>query len=143
MKEETAMNIPELELTPGSFGWSASLPNSPRLFGQNITVEIHTRLVPYNPVELPPISARQAALVQQILSSLSALVQRVESELIQYHQSIDPEFQAHMERPHIWLSSEHDDGISWTFVVGIKENPDFGYHAEFEGTEFIELWAGD
>ncbi|AOS45959.1 hypothetical protein Verru16b_03050 [Lacunisphaera limnophila] len=59
-----------------------------------------------------------------------------------YHQDHEPAFQDFLDRPHIWLDYECD-GKTWSFVVGRTDNPDFGYHADFRGLEFIELWAAD
>ena len=70
-------------------------------------------------------------------------MQRVERELTAYNQKIDSDFHTVIRHPHIWLSSESDDGVSWTFVVGRTDNPDFGYDLELRGTEFIQLYAGD
>ncbi len=28
-------------------------------------------------------------------------------------------------------------------MIERTDNPDFGYHAEFKGTNFVEIWAGD
>ena len=142
-----AMNsplLPELSLAPGDYGWTGQLPEEiHRLFGREIGVEIHTREVPDDPKVLPPVSQSQAALVGSIKISLPAILKRVEAEMVEYNQKFDPDFRGFIKRPHIWLRSSKDDGMSWTFVIGRTYNPDFGYHAEFKGTEFVELWSGD
>lgn len=136
-------HLPEFHLTPGDYGWSTQLPGSPRLFGQEVSLEIHTRMIPSEPKILPPVSRSQASLVRSILPALPSILQRVESELTAYNQKHDPDFHTVIRRPHIWLTSESDDGVSWTFVVGRTDNPDFGYDLEFRGTELSELYAGD
>ena len=136
-------HLPEFSLTPNDYGWSAQLPGSPRLFGHEVFMEIHTRLIPSEPKVLPPVSRSQASLVRSLIPALPSLLQRVESELRAYNQKIDPDFHKVIRRPHIWLSSESDDGVSWTFVVGRTDNPDFGCDLEFRGTEFIQLCTGD
>jgi len=81
--------------------------------------------------------------VRSILAALPSILQRVEAEMTTYNQKFDPQFQTFIRNPHIWLSNETDDGVSWIFVVGRIDNPDFGYDLDFRGTEFIRLNAGD
>lgn len=139
----SSQHLPEFSLTPGDYGWSVQLPGSPRLFGQEVSAEIHTRMIPSEPKILPPVSPSQASLLRSILPALPSILQRVESELTTYCQEHEPSFQTVICHPRIWLSDECDDGVSWTFVVGRTDNPDFGYDLEFRGTKFIEFCAGD
>ena len=136
--------LSEFNLTPGNYGWSGQFPSGPhRLFGKDITLEIHTRLTPKDPKVLPPVSKKQAGLVRSITSALPTIISRVESELIGYNQKFDPNFFESVRHPHVWLNCESDDGVSWTFVVGRTDNPDFGYDLIFSGTDFVELFGGD
>jgi hypothetical protein len=140
----TNEQLQDLSFTPGDYGWSAKLtPDSPRLFGKEVLLEIHTRSFPNDPKDLPRVSQSQAALVQALLPALPSLLQQAERELTAYNEKFHPDFHLSIHNPHIWLSNETDDGVSWTLVVGLVQNPDFGYHVEFQGTEFIELWSGD
>jgi hypothetical protein len=66
----------------------------------------------------------------------------VETELTAYAEKLEPEFRSVLRDPRIWLDAERDDGISWTFVIERTDWPDFGYHVEFKGIEFVEIWAG-
>jgi hypothetical protein len=133
----------EFALSPGDYGWSAPLPpGSPTLFGLPITVDIHTRTIPSQPESLPPISTAQAALVRSLLPHLVPIMRRVEAALTAYHERSESEFISTLRDPHIWLDAERDDGISWTLVIGRTDWPDFGYHVEFKGKEFVEIWAG-
>jgi hypothetical protein len=45
--------------------------------------------------------------------------------------------------PKLWLSADVEDEREWTLVVERSDWPDFGWHLEFHGVEFRELWAGD
>ncbi len=136
--------LSEYKLLPDEYGWTGGFPGGPHLlFGREVGLEIHTRSVPDDPPVLPPVSASQATLVRAIAPALSDLLKRVEKELIRYNEKFDPEFGNYIRDPIVWLSSEHDDGVSWSFVVERTDNPDFGYHAEFRGTEFVELWSAD
>jgi len=145
VEHQTLKNLylPEFILTPNDYGWSAQLPGAPRLFGQEVFLEIHTRLIPSEPKVLPPVSRSQASLVRSLIPALPSILQLVERELMAYNQKHAPDFLAVIRHPHIWLNSECDDGGSWTFVVGRTDNPDFGYDLEFRGTELIKLCAGD
>ena len=134
--------LPEFSLTPGDCGWTARLPGSPCLFGQEVSLEIHTRMIPTEANDLPTVSWSQASLVRSLVLKLPSLLQRVERELVAYNQTLDPDFYSVICHPHNWLSSESDDGVSWTFVVSRTDNPDYGYDLEFSGTELIQLCTG-
>jgi hypothetical protein len=135
--------LPDFRLTPGDYGWSGKFPGAARfIFEKEVRVQIDTRVVPDEPKVLPPVSASQAALVQSLTPALSAILKRVEEEMVAYN-SHEPEFRLFLRDPQVWLSSEHDDGQAWAFVIERTDNPDFGYHAEFKGTNFVEIWAGD
>jgi hypothetical protein len=112
------------------------------LFGKEVYIHIDTRAVPDEPRILPPASASQAALVRMITPVLPAILRRVEEAMVSYNDH-DPDFRSFLRDPHVWLSSESDDGTTWSFVIERADNPDFGYHTEFKGTNFVEIWAGD
>jgi len=136
--------LPEFNLQPDEYGWTGRFPGGPHcLFGKEISLEIHTRSLRTRPKVLPPVSASQAALVSAITPELPTILKRVEEELTAYNRKYDAGFKEFVRDPHVWLSCESEDGTSWTFVVERIDSPDFGYHAEFKGTKFIELWAGD
>jgi len=135
--------LSEFDFTPTDYGWSGSFPGEKRyLFGKEISLRIDTRLVPNNPKTLPPISKHQAELTRTIAIVLPAALKKVEEAMVGYNDH-DPDFRSFIRDPGVWLDSEHDDGLSWTFVVERTDNPDFGYHVEFKGTNFVEIWAGD
>src|SRR5437016_6120462 len=139
----TRQRLPEFTLAPTDYGWSGRFPGEPRqIFGKEVRVQIDTRLVPDEPKVLPPVSMTQATLVRIIAPALPAVLKRVEEAMVAYHEH-DPDFRAFIRDPQVWLSSEDDDGQSWTFVIERTDNPDFGYHAEFKGTNFVKIWAGD
>ncbi len=135
--------LPDFKLTPGDYGWTGRFPGAARfIFGKEVRVQIDTRTVPDEPKVLPPVSTSQAALVRNITPALPAILKRVEEEMAAYN-THEPEFRSFLRDPQVWLSSEHDDGEAWTFVIERTDNPDFGYHAEFKGTNVVEIWAGD
>jgi hypothetical protein len=133
--------LSDLNLMPHEYGWHAPLRNAPRFLGHGLSIDIHTRLIPYDPEILPPISATQAALVRSLLPFLGPIIERVEREVVEYEP--DDRWRAVIDNPHIWLSNEDEDGESWTFVIESTENPDYGWHVEFKRLEFHCIWAGD
>jgi hypothetical protein len=136
--------LPDFTLHPTDYGWTGKFPGGPhQLFGKEILVQIDTRSVPDRPKDLPPLSPTQASLVRTIAADIHTVLKRVEAEMIAYNQSFDPDFQDYIKDPQVWLKPKEDDGETWAFVVERTDNSDFGYHAEFKGTKFIELWAGD
>jgi hypothetical protein len=139
----TKERLPEFVLAPTDYGWTGKFPGGPwRIFDKEISIEIDTRTVPYKPTVLPSVSVSQAALVHMITPALPAILTQVEQAMVKYNDH-DADFREHIGNPQVWLSSEKDDGQTWAFVIGRKDNPDFGYHTEFKGTNFIEIWAGD
>ncbi len=139
----TRQRLPEFRLAPGDYGWSGRFPGEPRfIFGKEVRLQVDTRAVLDKAKVLPPVSTNQAALVRIITPALPAILKKVEEEMIAYNKH-EPGFRAFLREPQVWLSSQHDDGQSWTFVIERTDNPDFGYAAEFKGTNFIEIWAGD
>ena len=139
----TRQRLPDFVLAPTDYGWTGKFPGRPwQIFGKEITVQIDTRIVPYEPKVLPSVSASQATLVHLISPALPAILKRVEAAMIKYN-DYDPDFREFLTNPQVWLDSEKDDGETWAFVIERTDNRDFGYHAEFKGTNFIEIWAGD
>ena len=139
----TKKRLPEFTLVPTDYGWSGEFPGGPHyIFGSAIHVQIDTRAVPDDPKVLPPVSSSQAALVRVIMQELPAILRTVEEAMISDNHD-DPDFRRFVRNPHVWLNSETDDGETWAFVIEHTENPDFGAHTEFKGTNFVEIWAGD
>ena len=139
----TRQRLPEFTLTPTDYGWEGSFPGEVhKLFDQEVHVKIDTRTVPDDPEILPPVSVNQAELVRLITSNLNAILKQVHEVMLKYN-DYDPDFAEFVEDPHVWLDSERDNGESWTFVIERSDSPDFGYHVEFIGTDFVEIWAGD
>ena len=135
--------LPEFSLVPTDYGWKGRFQGGLfRVLGQEVSFQIDTRAVPDEPKTLSPISESQAGLLRSIANALPAILQKVEKEIIAYN-DFEPEFRQFLRDPQVWLSSETDDGESWTFVIERTDNPDFGYHSEFKGTNFIEIWSGD
>ena len=139
----TRQRLPEFTLAPTDYGWSGRFPGESRkIFDKEVRVQIDTRAVPDEPKVLPPVSERQAGLVRLIAPALPAILKKVEEAMVAYNDH-DPDFRQFVKNPHVWLDSQEDNGETWTFVIERTDNPDFGYHTEFKGTNFVEIWAGD
>jgi hypothetical protein len=137
--------LPEFTFAAHDYGWSGDFPGlSATLFDRPISLEIHTRAIP-EAGPPPPVSETQAQLVRRIQACLLRVLPIAQSALLMQHRDEAPEypFLQAMRDPYVWLDSERDDGVSWTLVVGRSDNPEFGYHVEFEGSRLIELWSGD
>lgn len=140
-----AIDLRKLAFKPDVYGWRAVLPPAaPKLFEKlAIILDVNTRLYPQKPEALPEISETQEALLDRLSPALPIVVKRVELALTKFHKKHEPNFLAKIDKPRIWLAKHNDDGITWAFITGRKDNKDFGYHAEFKGEKFVELWAGD
>lgn len=139
----TRDRLPDFAIAPDEYGWTGKFPGGPwRIFGKEISIQIHTRSVFDGSKVVPAVSASQAALVHLIAPALPVIIKRVEEAMVEYN-DYDPDFRKFISDPHIWLNSETDDGETWAFVILRTDNPDFGYHTEFKGTNFVEIWAGD
>ena len=135
--------LPEFALAPGDYGWRGEFPEGLYgLFQKKVFLQIDTRQVPDEPKILPPVSAEQAALVRLIAPHMPEILKRVEQAMVSYNDH-DPDFRAYIRDPQVWVPCQRDNSESWTFVIERTDNPDFGYHTEFKGTNFIEIWAGD
>lgn len=135
---------------PTHGGWSGRFPGGRRtLFGKSIevTCSIDTRPIDWSrigqpPAEDPPaMSPSQAALLERVIASLPAILPRVEQELRAYNRD-DPTFAESISGAHLWLDFDCDDGRAWSFVVTAGEESDFAWHLEFDGMQFVSIWAG-
>src|SRR5437879_13389775 len=82
------------------------------------------------------------ALIQTILGSLPKLLERATQSLKEYELK-DPSSLNHVRSPHIWFTGDEvEDRTKWTIVVGRDDQSDFGWHIEFRGTNFVEIWPG-
>ena len=135
------------DLRATDYGWHAEIPPAiATLSGLPIGIEIHTRLVPQPDQPPPPVSSVETDLARLILSSLDEIVADVHRRLVDYVSDYEPAALERVMHPHVWISRETLQGTGasrWAFVIGARDNPDFGYHVEFRGVESLEIWAGD
>ena len=133
-------------LLPDKFGWWAELPLAAGDFlGTPMRINVQTRPIPEAGAPPRPNEA-ELQLVRIVLEGWRPVLLRAETEFRAYNAPHDPNAENIIREPHVWIDREcmTEEGQSrWTLVVGRRDAPDFGYHLEFEGTEFLEIWAGD
>lgn len=134
-------------LTEHDYGWEGILPEElGRLFGQPIGIEIETR--PVSEDGPPPlVSQEERALAKRIIADLPQVLAEAEKQFSRYTaKKKDPDAFEQVREPHIWINrdelEEEENPERWTFVIGREDLPDFGYHLEFDGLSFLEIWAG-
>jgi hypothetical protein len=144
------------DLTPCDHGWESALAESAkRFFGLRLRYSIDTRHIPSSPAILPRPHESQLQLAKEIGEELDQIIGKAEGALRKWHVDREVFFDSMVEKltePTIWIRLQSTDKLhipeprkdkEWTLVVGIKENPDFGYNIEFDGNKVIEVWAGD
>ena len=120
--------------------WIASVPPGfGVLFGQPLSIKVGRHID-----EGDSMADESLDLVRQILATLPEVLRLAAAALERYEKNDQPVL-ACLTRPYIWLGTENDDEDKtlWTLVVERSDWPDFGYHIEFKGTDFVEIWAGD
>lgn len=156
MNEHLKRELPMLSFTADEYGWRAEIQASTlKCFGLQVEVKIDTRNIPTFPSQLPEVDEKQAILVALILSEFPRILPIIEEQFEKTVRPYDPEYRNTLCKPHLWIRlADCPDSnnsyaphvrkdMEWTFVCGRTDNPDFGYHFEFNGTRFIELWSGD
>ena len=129
-------------------GWKGKFPGRPELFGKPVLLIAETQ-EEYDFSKLPPpLSSFQAELVHKIMPALPQILKRAKKEVESI--GIDPPEEGEKVplNIYVWLhwrkeEDDDDDGRSWDFVVERADGSDFGYHLAYQGTKFIESWAGD
>lgn len=128
-------------------GWKVQLPDELGLFlGKNLSLCI-TTLGLWEDGDVPPPSKEELSLAQTILANLKPVLKESETQFTKYNIKHDPDAQSHICDPHIWLWRDtlnmNGTNSRWIFVILRDDEPDFGYHIEFDGTQFQEICAGD
>ena len=138
-------NLPDdINLHESKCGWTAAVPVSRgAFFGQAVRLDIQTRSFPQE--SQPPVpSEPEVALASAVLEDIGRILREAEAQFTSYNAKTAPNAIFHVRDPHIWISREYiAPGTLWSFVVGLQEAPDFGYHIEFDGAACIDIWAGD
>jgi hypothetical protein len=134
------------DLKRTKYGWRAVLPvEFGNFFGRPVGIDFQTREVPERRPP-PAVSESEKELVRTILLRLREVLQEAERQFEQYNAGADPPAVSMVADPQIWLHREDAEvahPTRWALVVGARRAPDFGWHLEYDGTEFREIWAGD
>lgn len=144
--DTTAISQLLTSLKPTKYGWRAPLPNElANFFGVPVAIEFETRSLPESSWP-PEVTEGEKALDQSIFLQLRDVLQKAEREFESSNAERDPYAMGRVSDPHIWILRD-EAGVAqptlWTFVVGAKDAPDFGWHIEFDGIECRGIWAGD
>jgi len=90
----------------------------------------------------------QIETVNIILSNWDVFAKQVEEGILSYENISKEQLEEVVYDPHIWLGMDYETKLpwennKWSVVVGVTVSNDFGWHTEFEGSRFLETWAGD
>jgi hypothetical protein len=78
-------------------------------------------------------------LLSSILADFDTILNRAESALHDYAGATDKGYEEHIVEPTIFITA---GSLKWTLGMERDDWPDFGWHIEFSGTDFVEVWAG-
>ena len=127
------------------FGWE--LKNSGLFFlDKEVSVSIDTKVDSEDPDH--DIFDEQTKTLDIISEKWKELETFIKQEITTYDNITDEKLLQIANNPRIWLSMDYDTNLpaknnGWTFVLGVSDNEDFGWHVEFEGITHADTWAGD
>lgn len=89
----------------------------------------------------------QVELLNSIAMHWKEIALKAEKEILAYEKLSKEKLMSVMDGPRIWLGMDYKtnepwSNRSWSFVLGVTESEDFGWHVEFQGTTHKETWAG-
>ena len=145
-KNPAAVNrklLPGFVLTHIPLGWKGKFPGGAKLFGKPVLLIAETQEMPDFSKRPAPVSERQAALVKEIRQNLPAIVKRAKKEIEAIGIEPDEDGDEIPLNIYVWLHFKNDDGTSWELVAERANGSNFGYHLAYQGTRFVEAWAGD
>jgi len=127
------------------FGWE--LKNSGLFFlGKEVSISVDTKVDSEDPDH--EIFDEQSKTLDIVTANWNELVAVIKLEITTYENIPEDKLSDIANNPRIWLSMDYDNGTpaknhGWTFVLGVIDNEDFGWHVEFEGVTHADTWAGD
>ena len=136
--------IDKNQFTKDTYGWE--LKNTDKVFlGKPIEVNIDTKTDSDHPDR--EIYNEQIETLKIIFSNWENLAQTIEKEILNYENISKEELQKVLDAPRIWLGMDDEtnqplENNHWSFVLGVSESEDFGWHVEFNGVVHEETWAG-
>lgn len=126
------------------YGWE--LNQTGKFFlGKPVEVHIDTTIDSEQPDRA--IFDEQVATLKLIDTNWEELAVIIEKEILTYEGLTKDELQNVLDAPRIWLGMDDEadrpwENNRWSFVLGVTESEDFGWHVEFEGKTHVETWAG-
>lgn len=127
-----------------NYDWE--LPNSGKFFwDKQVVVYVTTKTDSDHPDR--EIFKEQIETLNIILPSWEELSTIIEQEIVTYERKTKVELLGVINQPTIWLKLDYDTykpeaNHQWSFVLGVTESEDFGWHVEFEGKTHLDTWAG-
>jgi hypothetical protein len=97
------------------------------------------------PAPTPAVNASELSLAKLIMAELPAVLAQALARFHDYVRDSDHSPERHVQDPVIWIDRDtrtEYGALRWSLVVHHGEWPDYGWHIEFDGTRFVEIWAG-
>jgi hypothetical protein len=124
-------------------GWRSVVPEDFTFLGQPVGFFLQTEAIPRPPARQP--NEDEIALTRKVLTHLVEILSAAEKAFTE-HNAEHSEFIEDASEPHIWINEEAielDGPERWSFIVNSKQNSYYGTHIVFDGTQLLEVWAGD
>lgn len=125
-------------------GWE--LTKSDKFFlDREIAIIINTKIDSDHPDK--DIFKEQIETLNIISTAWKELSVIIEQEIIAYEGKTEEELFIIADSPRIYLDMDYDTNKpsannQWSFILGVTESEDFGWHVEFEGKTHLDTWAG-
>lgn len=88
-----------------------------------------------------PLRHHERDLILSILRHLPDLLLTCEREFNTF--TPEPVAGSDIINPVLWLDRTRlEAGRQWSFVIGLRADPGHGWHIEFDGLEFSQVWSG-
>lgn len=126
------------------YGWRFT--NSGKFFwGKQVAIYITTKTDSEHPdKEIFNEQIETLNIIYPVWEELSVII---EQEILAYEGKTKTELLKVIDSPVIWLNMDYNTNQptannQWSFILGVTENEDFGWHVEFEGKAHLDTWAG-
>ena len=101
-------------------------------------------MVSEDPAGRAPPGPEEVGLIDTILGNLPMLLAECERRFNEFNAKW-PHVRDEVTNPHVWIARSRLWGLGsgyWSFVVEHRES-DYGWHLEFDGLDFVDMWGGD
>lgn len=125
-------------------GWQGELPATCGTFlKHSVAISFQTRST--FDADPPPLPTPDQVSLALMILELPEIFVDAEQRFLEYTKQ-EPTDRAQVMNPVVWISDEvqRAQGFTrWTLVIHRHDCPDFGYHVEFDGAKFLEIYSGD